>query len=257
MPPQATIESAPDTVQELPAAANGWPWFWAGLLIGLGGLLLGRWCYDWLTAPVLPRATASSPLPLQSIRAEKAMTEDRQTRESQVQRREPTAAEVAEPIQGVKQAPANVPAHAVDTAHETLGYEPRDVSVRGVTIATVALLFSIIVGLFAVRLLTSRLEGTRPQPTPVTLVQPATTPAPPQLWIAPAADMVTYQREEHGTLDSFGWVDQANGVARIPITDAMQLLVAQPLSARDQEPPALFSAKPAYQLESTGGAQQP
>lgn len=160
-----------------------------------------------------------------------------------------------EPMQGVKHAPSNVPAHDVDAEGKTIGYEVNDANTKGVAIAAVALVMFIALGLFAVGALVDRFDATRPRPTPVTLVEPSDTPEPPSLWIAPVQDMADFQTAEQNTLTSYGWVDQANGVARIPITQAMQLLIAQPLPARDQAPPELFQALPAYQMESSGGKE--
>lgn len=47
-------------------------------------------------------------------------------------------------------------------------------------------------------------------------------PPRPRLQTNPHADLETYLAKEHHLLDSYGWVDKAHGIARIPIAVAMR-----------------------------------
>jgi hypothetical protein len=45
---------------------------------------------------------------------------------------------------------------------------------------------------------------------------------------APQVDLAQYRNEERKQLESSGWVDAANGIARIPIDDAIDMLAPRP-----------------------------
>lgn len=156
----------------------------------------------------------------------------------------------------LNQAPARAPATATAAEGETSGYEIRDIHVRGVVMATIALLVMIGVVLLAVGILLGLLGSLHPPLPPVTLVQPQATPAPPALWIAPTANTQRYRQQENAILAESKWLDDQKSVAHIPITQAMQLVVDEGLPARDQAPPT-FGLPPAYQLDSAGGAPLP
>ncbi len=59
-----------------------------------------------------------------------------------------------------------------------------------------------------------------------------TLPPPPRLQVQPSEDLKTYLNEENGVLDTYGWVDRKNGVVRIPIAHAMELLLRKGLPVR-------------------------
>ena len=50
-------------------------------------------------------------------------------------------------------------------------------------------------------------------------------PPEPRLQIDPQADLEDMQRRENQILGSYGWVDRNNGIARVPIERAMQLVL--------------------------------
>jgi hypothetical protein len=54
-------------------------------------------------------------------------------------------------------------------------------------------------------------------------------PPGPRLQTAPPADMRAFRAHEDALLNSAGWVDEASGVARIPIADAKRLLLERGL----------------------------
>jgi hypothetical protein len=53
----------------------------------------------------------------------------------------------------------------------------------------------------------------------------------PQLQAAPAIDMAALRHAEDRVLGSYGWVSQENGVARVPISRAMEMLLARSAAA--------------------------
>ncbi|MFY9802806.1 MAG: hypothetical protein WA211_16120 [Candidatus Acidiferrales bacterium] len=57
-------------------------------------------------------------------------------------------------------------------------------------------------------------------------------PPQPRLQVQPRADLHAYCVQQLATLNSYGWEDQHNGVVRIPIDRAMDLVLQQGLPAR-------------------------
>jgi hypothetical protein len=54
----------------------------------------------------------------------------------------------------------------------------------------------------------------------------------PRLQLSPAADMEAFRAREEAELNSYGWVNRTEGVARIPINRAMELLLQKGLPVR-------------------------
>lgn len=52
-------------------------------------------------------------------------------------------------------------------------------------------------------------------------------PPEPRLQPNPAADFQTYRASEEAQLNNYGWVDRKNGIVRIPIERAMELLASR------------------------------
>lgn len=181
---------------------------------------------------------------------EKGMVKEPKVRQSQTTAPDQGAEQTA------SQASARAPATATAAEGETLGYEAKDVSVRGVAVATTALFVMIAVVLLVAGGLLGLLGSLHPPLPPVTLVQPQATPAPPGLWIAPAVNTHSYRQQENAILAESKWLDDQKRAAHIPITQAMQLVVDQGLPARNQAPPT-FGLPPAYQWDSVGGAPLP
>jgi hypothetical protein len=60
-------------------------------------------------------------------------------------------------------------------------------------------------------------------------------PPEPRLQTNPRGDLADLRGGEEQTLKSYGWVDKSAGVVRIPIDEAMKIVVQKGLPAR-QEP---------------------
>ncbi|WP_448206943.1 hypothetical protein [Azospirillum sp. sgz302134] len=65
-------------------------------------------------------------------------------------------------------------------------------------------------------------DATRDQPKGLVTAMPE-----PQLQTKPAADMRAYRAEAERRLNSYGWVDRQQGVARVPINEAMRRVAEQ------------------------------
>ena len=69
----------------------------------------------------------------------------------------------------------------------------------------------------------------------------------PALQESPATDLATFRKREDDDLGKLGWVDRGAGIARIPIDDAMKLIVAQGLP--DWRRPAALAGQNCALLE--------
>ena len=85
-----------------------------------------------------------------------------------------------------------------------------------------------------------RQEAARQPPPPILKVDPEAMAAPPpHLQTRPVQDFQAFRAREEGVLSSYGWVDKEKGVVRIPIEEAMRLVVERGLPAPAAEAPAL------------------
>lgn len=73
----------------------------------------------------------------------------------------------------------------------------------------------------------------------------------PRLQIAPRDDLIRLEQAQRARLSGYGWVDQAHGLARIPIDEAMRIVAARGAQAYD---PPVAAASPAS--PSPNGAGQ-
>jgi hypothetical protein len=55
----------------------------------------------------------------------------------------------------------------------------------------------------------------------------------PELQTDPQADLQDFERDQRATLSGYGWVDRSEGIARIPIEQAMQIVAARGAHAYD------------------------
>jgi hypothetical protein len=89
------------------------------------------------------------------------------------------------------------------------------------------------------------------------LVAPAPTAVAPQLLARPERELDLVRREETERLKSYGWVDQAAGVAHIPVERAIEIVAARGLPARAAAPatsPAATATVPPMTAAALAGA---
>lgn len=77
-------------------------------------------------------------------------------------------------------------------------------------------------------------------------------PPPPRLQVQPRLDLEKYLDSQNRALTSYGWVDKQNGVIRIPIDRAMDLLVERGLPARSAEDAAAAVHTARSDLQTAG-----
>jgi hypothetical protein len=113
-------------------------------------------------------------------------------------------------------------------------HEVRDVQIKpilgfGIGLIVITLGVLALMGVTFDALSARRSEQNVP-PSP--LAKPASPFPEPRLQVAPAQDLQKLLAEENAVLSSYGWVNRARGVVRIPIDRAMDLLVERGLPAR-------------------------
>jgi hypothetical protein len=124
----------------------------------------------------------------------------------------------------------NTDMHATPTGP---GYETRDVNTRGILYFVIGLFALLVFSLVSMRWLFGYFSETQPlgpAASPFTNVR--VLPAGPRLQVQPVADLDAVRAAQEDALNSYGWVDRANGKVRIPIDRAMDLLLERPLPAR-------------------------
>ncbi len=107
------------------------------------------------------------------------------------------------------------------------GHEANVVSSRGVLLATLALAALLVAALLAMRVLFGLFSG-QTSPPEEYWKPPTTAPPNPDQ----AAQLRDLRAAEEGLLNEYSWVDEQNGVARIPIERAKELLLHEGLPAR-------------------------
>jgi hypothetical protein len=116
------------------------------------------------------------------------------------------------------------------------GHEMSDVSMRGVLAFAAGLLVTGIIIYVLIWLFFVFLAGQQTRETvrqyPMARGQQERVPPMPRLQINPREDLRELRSAEETVLTSYGWVDQNNGVVRIPIDEAMKLTVQRGLAAR-------------------------
>ena len=118
-------------------------------------------------------------------------------------------------------------------------HETTDVNIRAILIFGGALIVSAVVISFAVWVLFRYFEARETRRVapeyPLAATQESRLPPEPRLQTNPREDLEQLREQEEQILNSYGWVDKNGGVARIPIEEAMKLVVQRGLPAR-QEP---------------------
>jgi hypothetical protein len=111
-----------------------------------------------------------------------------------------------------------------------VSYEKEDADTRAVIRAGIALGLATLVAsalvLFLFRWLAEReARGDAPPPPMAAALDPGRVPPAPRLQTLPVQDLDAFRAEEERTLTTYGWVDEQAGTVRIPIAEAMRLLV--------------------------------
>lgn len=139
--------------------------------------------------------------------------------------------------------------------------------------AGTAITFVLMVGLF--NLFESRIESEEGKPSPLAGERERIAPEPrvqlapsrieqvegkesPRETDHPLVEMERVQKEESEKLNSYSWIDEANGIVRLPINEAKKLLLKKGLPTRIKPVEALPASgqAPPANKDSSGSAQQ-
>lgn len=124
----------------------------------------------------------------------------------------------------------------VDKEHTESNHETRDVKVKEIALSGLALgvgTFLVCLAMYGLfSYMASSPSAPASQQMPVTASQ---LPPQPRLEVQPALEYQQLLAHEDQVLSSYGWVDRKNGVVRIPIDRAMDLLLEQGLPTRKQQ----------------------
>ena len=124
------------------------------------------------------------------------------------------------------------PANPSDTGHEANVIRSRAVLTFGAALALATVLILLVMGgLFRL----FERQQAKADPQPPRLAHTRQPPPAPRLQISPNQDLKTMRAEEARILNSYGWVDRANGVVRIPLSRAIDLLIERGLPAHTKE----------------------
>ena len=142
--------------------------------------------------------------------------------------------------------PARPPLEGEPAIHADVAYEPRDVEVSRILILGVALALTILAAggavWWALHELSAAQARSEPAPSPLRVGTPRQLPPEPRLQgipghaVAAPEELKEMQDSANAALNSYGWVDQKAGIARIPIEEAMKRLAAQSLPTAQQTP---------------------
>jgi hypothetical protein len=113
-------------------------------------------------------------------------------------------------------------------------HEKRDISVPAVAWFAAGLVVSAIVIHFGIAWLFNAYGRQYPSPEAPSRIamQPRMIAPPPQLQTDPAADLKRFRANEEAELNHYGWIDRQKGIVRIPIEQAMELIVQRGLPTR-------------------------
>jgi hypothetical protein len=113
------------------------------------------------------------------------------------------------------------------------GYERRDADVRSLVKFGVGLFLILAFVLVSMKWMFFYFAQSQQLGSPVAPVEYGRViPPQPLLQVEPKIDLRNYRERQEEALTSYGWVDQPNGVVRIPIGRAMDLVVERGLPTR-------------------------
>lgn len=141
--------------------------------------------------------------------------------------------------------------HAHGPENPEIRFETRDVRARAILKFAVYLFLATIAVLFLMQRLYvafARFEASRQPPPPIMQTAPNRQPPLPRLQERPPLDLEAMHKSEDAALSSYGWVDPQAGIVRIPIDEAMRLVVERGLPVRGAEPKPAATPAP-----KTGG----
>ena len=122
-------------------------------------------------------------------------------------------------------------------------HETRDANVRYLIYSGIAIVVAVIASLLVSWGVLGYFTHHRPlgpPSSPLAKGRPMPPPGMPRLQAAPRKDLDQYLQQQNQVLSSYGWVDRQKGIVRIPIDQAMSLLLKQGLPVRNSKTPKSY-----------------
>jgi hypothetical protein len=121
-------------------------------------------------------------------------------------------------------------------------YDDRDIDARAISRFSLGVLalcvFSFGAAYWLVEALSERVEERYPEP-PIAATARPTVPEGPLLQARPEAGLAILRAQEEARLEQYAWIDRGEGVVRIPIERAMDLIAERGLPVRDEPAPVV------------------
>ena len=124
---------------------------------------------------------------------------------------------------------------SIEEHSRAAGHETTDVPVKPIA----QFLLSLAVGLIVIGIGLVSLFGFlvhKQGDAPDQSAGPSELPPAPRLQVTPAVDLLQLRERENNLLNQYGWVDRKEGIARIPIDRAMDIISQRGLPARKASP---------------------
>jgi hypothetical protein len=134
--------------------------------------------------------------------------------------------------------------HTVHHSPNGAGHEQSEVSVRLIVVSlaflavATAIVFVLVIGIFRYFYDTYSTEETMKLTRPVV-------PPEPRIEVAPSEQLQQLRAREDHIQSTYAWVDKQNGVVRVPIDRAIELLAAKGLTSHNYLDDILAGRKPA------------
>jgi hypothetical protein len=150
--------------------------------------------------------------------------------------------------------------HVHHGSHAAHNHEKSDAHVPSIykfVVGTFALLF---VSMLAMWVLFIALEKTSPQVaagvSPMAVERGRVIPTGPRLQTVPNGNLPEFRQHEDSVLATYGWIDKNDGVVRIPVDRALDVVAEKGLPVF-QAPPVRGPARPASAPTAAGAANRP
>lgn len=136
--------------------------------------------------------------------------------------------------------------------HPTGGHETREVNIKLILLSTLGMVILVLVVCFVTVGIFNYLSSTQAQPERANeLVRPMELPKAPRVQEHPWEEYKVLHADEAHVLNSYAWVNEADGTVRIPIDRAIDLVAAQglpvepaPGTAKEKQKGMAPAAKP-------------
>lgn len=145
----------------------------------------------------------------------------------------------------------------IETENPRVAAEPSDINARAVTKWGIGLGIFTIASVFLVAFIFAQLEGwvarESPQPSPLVDIRKEQLPPEPRLQSSPRLDVKQMREAEDRLLGGFAWTDAKREYARIPIDQAIDLMLKKGFPVRAQPVDAATATQRTLPSDSSSG----